>query len=95
MLESEELIWLNCYHAHVMAKIGRTLSGADLEWLRQENDRLRGAIDAVGPVNALAVEEHAEENKRLDFLQTQRDDLVTARNSLQQAAREIGSADSA
>ncbi|HEY3219119.1 MAG TPA: AAA family ATPase, partial [Gemmatimonadales bacterium] len=61
----------------------------DLEWLRQENDRLRGAIDAVGPVNALAVEEHAEETKRLDFLQTQRDDLVTARSSLQQAAREI------
>ena len=61
----------------------------DLEWLRQENERLRGAIDAVGPVNALAVEEHAEENKRLEFLQTQRDDLVTARNSLQQAAREI------
>ncbi len=61
----------------------------DLEWLRQENDRLRGAIDAVGPVNALAVEEHAEETKRLEFLQTQRDDLVTARSSLQQAAREI------
>jgi chromosome segregation protein len=61
----------------------------DLEWLRQENDRLRGAIDDVGPVNALAVEEHAEETKRLDFLQTQRDDLVSARNSLQQAAREI------
>ncbi len=61
----------------------------DLEWLRQENDRLRGAIDAVGPVNALAVEEHAEETKRLEFLQTQRDDLVTARHSLQQAAREI------
>jgi len=61
----------------------------DLEWLRQENERLRGAIDAVGPVNALAVEEHAEETKRLEFLQTQRDDLVSARNSLQQAAREI------
>jgi chromosome segregation protein len=61
----------------------------DLEWLRQENDRLRGAIDAVGPVNALAVEEHAEETKRLEFLMTQRDDLVTARSSLQQAAREI------
>jgi chromosome segregation protein len=61
----------------------------DLEWLRQENDRLRGAIDDVGPVNALAVEEHAEETKRLEFLMTQRDDLVSARNSLQQAAREI------
>jgi chromosome segregation protein len=61
----------------------------DLDWLRQENERLRGAIDAVGPVNALAVEEHAEEVKRLEFLMTQRDDLVAARNSLQQAAREI------
>jgi chromosome segregation protein len=61
----------------------------DLEWLREENERLRSAIDAVGPVNALAVEEHAEETKRLEFLMTQRDDLVTARASLQQAAREI------
>jgi chromosome segregation protein len=61
----------------------------DLEWLRQENERLRAAIDAVGPVNALAVDEHAEETKRLEFLMTQRDDLVAARHSLQQAAREI------
>ncbi|HEX9703657.1 MAG TPA: chromosome segregation protein SMC [Gemmatimonadales bacterium] len=61
----------------------------DLDWLRQENQRLQEAIEAVGPVNALAVEEHAEEQKRLDFLMTQRDDLVAARNSLQQAAREI------
>jgi chromosome segregation protein len=61
----------------------------DVAWLREENERLRGAIDAVGPVNALAVDEHAEETKRLDFLMTQRDDLVAARNSLQQAAREI------
>ncbi|HEX4574403.1 MAG TPA: AAA family ATPase [Gemmatimonadales bacterium] len=61
----------------------------DLEWLRQENARLRDAIDAVGPVNALAVEEHAEEGKRLEFLMTQRDDLVAARQSLEQAAREI------
>ena len=61
----------------------------DLEWLRQEDERLRSAIDAVGPVNALAVDEHAEETKRLEFLMTQRDDLVTARQSLQQAAREI------
>jgi Xaa-Pro aminopeptidase len=35
MLDPEELIWLNCYHAHVMAKIGPNLQGADLEWLRQ------------------------------------------------------------
>ena len=61
----------------------------DIEWLRQENERLQEAIDAVGPVNALAVDEHGEEMKRLEFLMTQRDDLVAARSSLQQAAREI------
>ena len=61
----------------------------DLDWLRQEDERLRAGIDAVGPVNALAVDEHGEEVKRLEFLMTQRDDLVTARHSLQQAAREI------
>src|SRR5581483_3642571 len=53
----------------------------ELEWLRQENDRLREAIDALGPVNALAVDEHAEELKRLEFLTAQRDDLVAARQS--------------
>ena len=34
MLEPEELIWLNCYHAHVLAKIGPHLSGGDLAWLQ-------------------------------------------------------------
>ena len=33
MLDPEELIWLNCYHAHVLAKIGPNLQGADLDWL--------------------------------------------------------------
>jgi Xaa-Pro aminopeptidase len=35
MLDSDELAWLNCYHTHVLAKIGPTLSGSDLEWLQQ------------------------------------------------------------
>jgi len=34
MLTPEELVWLNCYHAHVLAKIGPTLNGDDLDWLR-------------------------------------------------------------
>ena len=34
MLEPEELIWLNCYHAHVLAKIGPNLKGDDLAWLQ-------------------------------------------------------------
>jgi Xaa-Pro aminopeptidase len=35
MLEPEEIVWLNCYHAHVLARIGPQLSGADLAWLQQ------------------------------------------------------------
>ncbi|HTS89024.1 MAG TPA: chromosome segregation protein SMC [Gemmatimonadales bacterium] len=61
----------------------------DLEALEQEAARIAEALEGIGPVNALAVEEHAEESKRLDFLTAQRDDLVAARGSLQQAIREI------
>jgi chromosome segregation protein len=59
------------------------------EALRAEAERLARAIEAMGPVNPLAVEEHAEETKRLEFLTSQRDDLVHARNRLLEAIREI------
>jgi Xaa-Pro aminopeptidase len=34
MLSAEELIWLNCYHAHVMAKIGPSLGADERAWLQ-------------------------------------------------------------
>jgi Xaa-Pro aminopeptidase len=34
MLSVEELVWLNCYHAHVLARIGPRLGGDDLAWLQ-------------------------------------------------------------
>jgi chromosome segregation protein len=61
----------------------------DLETLQAESSRVLEALEAIGPVNPLAVEEHAEEVKRLQFLTSQRDDLVSARQSLIQAIREI------
>jgi len=57
--------------------------------LRAEVAQLRGEIESIGPVNALAIEEHEEESKRLDFLTTQRADLIEAKNSLHQAIKEI------
>lgn len=57
--------------------------------LRSESAALREQLDALGPVNPLAIEEHDEELKRLEFLTRQRDDLAAARQSLQQAIREI------
>jgi len=35
MLDFDELAWLNCYHAHVLAKIGPQLEGVDLDWLKE------------------------------------------------------------
>ena len=59
------------------------------ELLESEASRVVEALEAIGPVNPLAMEEHAEESKRLEFLTTQRDDLVAARQSLLQAIKEI------
>jgi chromosome segregation protein len=68
---------------------GATLLDLDLETLEIEASRILEALETIGPVNPLAVEEHAEEVKRLNFLTTQRDDLVAARHALMQAIREI------
>jgi chromosome segregation protein len=66
------------------------IEGED-EALRAELDAIREQLETMGPVNPLAIEEHEEEVKRLDFLTTQRADLAAAKNSLQQAIREIDS----
>ncbi len=68
---------------------GAVLLDLDLETLENESARIVSSLEAIGPVNPLAVEEHADEVKRLDFLTSQRDDLVGARQSLIQAIREI------
>ena len=59
------------------------------EALQDELRELVLALDKIGPVNMLAVEEHDEESQRLDFLTEQRQDLVEARNDLRSAIREI------
>ncbi len=61
----------------------------DLDTLEAESARVAATLESIGPVNPLAVEEHAEEVKRFEFLSAQRDDLVGARQALIQAIREI------
>jgi chromosome segregation protein len=57
--------------------------------LRTEAQQLRESLDDLGPVNPLAIEEHEEEQRRLEFLTGQRNDLTAAKMSLHQAIREI------
>ncbi|MEO5589745.1 MAG: chromosome segregation protein SMC [Gemmatimonadaceae bacterium] len=61
----------------------------DDEALGAEARQLHEQLEALGAVNPLAIEEHEEEQKRLELLTTQRADLAAARLSLQQAIREI------
>jgi chromosome segregation protein len=61
----------------------------DPDQLRTDLQQVNADIERLGPINMLAVEEFAEESQRLTFLQTQRDDLVKARDDLQSAIREI------
>jgi chromosome segregation protein len=61
----------------------------DPEELKGELGEIVVKLERIGLVNMLAVEEHAEESARLEFLQEQRDDLRQARNDLRTAIREI------
>jgi chromosome segregation protein len=61
----------------------------DPETLRDEATELHEQLAALGPVNALAIEEHDEELKRLEFVTRERADITEAKASLQQAIREI------
>ncbi len=61
----------------------------DDDTLRAEMEQLRAQLETLGVVNPLAIEEHEEETRRLDFLTSQRTDLAEAKNSLALAIREI------
>ena len=61
----------------------------DPEELRAELEDIVTRLGRIGAVNMLAVEEHAEESERLDFLVRQQEDLVAARNDLRAAIRRI------
>ena len=71
----------------LIAEAGRLLG--DPEQLQDELRQIVLALERIGPVNMLAVEEHEEESKRLAFLSEQRDDLVAARDDLRSAIRHI------
>jgi chromosome segregation protein len=56
---------------------------------RTEVRQVAQAVDALGPINMLAVQEHEEEDTRLRFLLEQQADLNKARDDLSSAIRQI------
>jgi chromosome segregation protein len=67
---------------------------ANLPELEAELARTRAALERLGPVNVLAVEEYAEQEERHEFLTTQRADVVQSVDSLKRTIREINQASS-
>jgi chromosome segregation protein len=61
----------------------------DPEAWRREVREVAQAVDALGPINMLAVQEHEEEDRRLTFLLEQQNDLTKARDDLSSAIRQI------
>lgn len=59
--------------------------------LRAESTQLKSQLESLGTVNPLAIEEHEEELKRLEFITGQRKDLLEAKSALVQAIKEIDS----
>ncbi|HEV2828780.1 MAG TPA: chromosome segregation protein SMC [Pyrinomonadaceae bacterium] len=61
----------------------------DLETAQARVDELRARIESFGGVNMMALEELAENESRLLFLTTQRQDIVDSISSTDEALREI------
>ncbi|MCP4650759.1 MAG: AAA family ATPase [PVC group bacterium] len=63
----------------------------DIDWDQQKEqiDVLKQKVDRLGSVNLAAVEEEEELRERAEFLNSQREDLVAAKETLMQAIRKI------
>ena len=61
----------------------------DENLLSSEIEKLKEKVESYGTVNLVAIEEYDELKKRYDFLNQQQNDLVTAKDSLQDAIRKI------
>ena len=61
----------------------------DLNLAEQEVKDLEKAIRSLGPVNIEAIDQYEEVHNRLDFLNSQRDDILSAKNLLLETITEM------
>jgi len=64
-------------------------AAGDPENWADELMQVRGKLGSLGPVNMLAAAEWEEEKQRLDFLEAQKSDLISAREDLHDSIRRI------
>jgi chromosome segregation protein len=76
---------LSCY----LAGTELPLTDEEAAVTKEMLDREKRVLEAIGPVNLAAVEEFNEKKSRLDFLEGQKADLVTAKGELTEAIATI------
>jgi chromosome segregation protein len=64
-------------------------SPLSLEALQAQVQSLKSTIDNIGPINPMATEAYNEMKQRFDFINTQKEDLLAAKNSLLETIQEI------
>ncbi len=60
-----------------------------LEELQEKNERMKKRLENMGEVNPTAIEAYTEMKKRYEFILEQKNDLVTAKDSLLQTIQEV------
>ncbi|HTB51128.1 MAG TPA: chromosome segregation protein SMC [Ferruginibacter sp.] len=60
-----------------------------LEELQANNEKMRKRLENIGEINPTAIEAYTEMKKRYEFIMEQKNDLVTAKDSLMQTIQEV------
>jgi chromosome segregation protein len=60
-----------------------------LEELQDKNEKMKKRLENMGEVNPTAIEAYTEMKKRYEFILEQKNDLVTAKDSLMQTIQEV------
>ena len=78
-------------HRQELAELHNDYEEPDVDWaeLKGEMSELKRKIDGMGTVNLLAIEEQAELEHRAEFLSVQEQDLIKAKQALQEVIRKV------
>jgi chromosome segregation protein len=75
--------------AAISEEEGKQLASANEDEIKAQVTRIRERLDNMGPINPMAMEAYQEIKQRNDFIITQKDDLLKAKESLMSTIAEI------
>jgi chromosome segregation protein len=77
------------YQFEVQTKLFEDAGSYNFNEVRDQIRQIKEKIHSLGPVNSLAFEEYKTEKERLDFLLSQKSDLIESENTLMTTIEEI------